>query len=288
MSDHLLRLLSTDGLLRASIADTTLTCNEACRRQGSDPTASVALGRLLTGTALLGSQLKGEQRLALQVEGNGPLHKIFAESDAEGHVRASLKNPVAGLPPKDDRFDVAGAVGRAGFLHVYKDLGLGEPYHGMVQLQSSEIGDDIAYYLATSEQIPSSVAVGVRLSGNGSVAAAGGFLIQALPGCPPEPLLALEERIPSLVSVTEQLFASRSLKEIAKEVMGEIDFGIVAETALAFRCNCSRAQILRMLTGLSKEERQDLASREDATSVTCEYCRENYSFTPAELAALQG
>ena len=181
MKDHMIRILTRDGSLRATAAVTTNLVEEIRLLQGSDPTASVALARLVTGAALMGSLLKGEQRLALQVEGNGPLHKLFAESDAEGHLRASLKNPVAGLPPRDDRFDVAGAVGRAGFLHVYKDLGLGEPYHGMVQLQSSEIGDDLAYYLTTSEQVPSSVALGVELAADGSVAAAGGFIVQALP-----------------------------------------------------------------------------------------------------------
>ncbi|MDH3998034.1 MAG: Hsp33 family molecular chaperone HslO, partial [Desulfuromonadales bacterium] len=163
MSDHLIRIISEDGAIRASIADTTLLCEETRRRQQSDPTATVAVGRLATAAALTGSLLKGQQRIALTLEGNGPLGRVQAEADALGQVRASLKVAVAGLPPRDGRFDVAGAIGRAGFLHVVKDLGLKEPYRGMVQLQSSEIAEDMAYYFTTSEQTPSSVALGVEL-----------------------------------------------------------------------------------------------------------------------------
>ncbi|MDX9709201.1 MAG: Hsp33 family molecular chaperone HslO, partial [Trichloromonas sp.] len=163
MTDHLVRILSKDGSLRAVAAATTNLTESIRRRQGTDPTATVALGRLVAGAALMGALLKGDQRLALMIEGSGPLQRLHAETDAFGHVRGSIKNPIAGLPPKADRFDVAGAVGKAGFLHVVKDLGLKEPYRGMVQLYSSEIAEDLAYYLTTSEQVPSTVGLGVAL-----------------------------------------------------------------------------------------------------------------------------
>ena len=182
MSDHLVRLITRDGSLRACAADTTLLAEECRRRQQTDPTATVALGRVVTAAALCGSLLKGTQRLALIVEGNGPLHRLQAETDAHGRVRATVKVPVAGLPPREGRFDVAGAVGHAGFLQVVKDLGMKEPYRGMVQLATSEIGEDLAYYFATSEQTPSTVALGVELGREAEVAAAGGFLLQLLPG----------------------------------------------------------------------------------------------------------
>ena len=150
----------------------------------------------------MGSLLKGRQRLALSVEGNGPLQKLQAETDADGHLRASVKNPLCGLPPRAGRFDVAGAVGRAGFLHVTKDLGLKEPYRGMVQLYSSEIAEDLAYYLTTSEQVPSTVALGVTLGAEGEVAAAGGFLVQAMPGGDPALIPLLEKRLAELPATT--------------------------------------------------------------------------------------
>ena len=163
MTDHLIRVLTLDGAIRVSVAATTALVEEVRLRQQSDPTATVAIGRLATAAALMGSLLKGDQRIGLTIEGNGPLQRIQAETDAHGRVRATAKVPRAELPPLDGRFDVAGAVGHAGFLHVVKDLGLKEPYKGTVQLVSSEIAEDLAYYFTTSEQTPSSVALGVEL-----------------------------------------------------------------------------------------------------------------------------
>ena len=182
MRDHLVRILSKDGSLRAVAADTSELTRTICQMQGTDPTATVALGRLVTGAALMGALLKGAQRLALVVEGNGPLQRLHAETDAYGQVRGSVKNPLAELPPKADRFDVAGAIGQAGFLHVVKDLGLKEPYRGMVQLYTSEVAEDLAYYLTTSEQVPSTVGLGVNLDETLAIATAGGFLVQVMPG----------------------------------------------------------------------------------------------------------
>ncbi len=169
MQDHLVRVVSKDGLLRGIVADTTTLVREICQKQQTDLTATVALGRVLTGGALLGCLLKGRQRLALVVEGNGPLGRLSVETDASGQLRGSIRNPQANLLPKDGRFDVAGAIGKAGFLHVWKDLGLKEPYQSMVQLQTSEVAEDLAWYLTSSEQVPSSVALGVELDSAGQV-----------------------------------------------------------------------------------------------------------------------
>ena len=181
MTDHMIRILTLDGAVRVSVAATTLLVEELRRRQQTDPTATVAIGRLATAAALMGSLLKGGQRTGLTVEGNGPLQRIQAETDAHGHVRATLKVAHAGLPPRAGRYDVAGAVGQAGFLHVVKDLDLKEPYRGMVRLVSSEIAEDLAYYFTTSEQTPSSVALGVELGRQAEVVAAGGYLLQLMP-----------------------------------------------------------------------------------------------------------
>lgn len=284
MSDHLVRILTTDGHLRACAVVTTELVEQARRLQQTDPTASVALGRLASAAALLGSQLKGEQRLALMIEGSGPLQKLHAETDGDGHLRAMVKNPQTGLPPKNGRFDVAGAVGRAGFLHVSKDLGLKEPYRGMVQLVSSEIAEDLAYYLTTSEQVPSSVGLGVCLGSEAEVLAAGGFLVQAMPDCPEEEIATLEERLKALPPVTELLRSGLGPLAILQQLFAGIPFNVQGEIPLSFRCACSYPQILQLLSSLGAEELQHLAEREEETVVTCEFCRQSY---PVDAEALQ-
>ena len=286
MSDHLLRITSRDGNLRAVAAVTTGLCETARQLQGTDPTATVALTRVVTGTALLGALLKDDQRLAMIVEGNGPLQKLHAETDATGHVRCSVKHPLAGLPPRDDRFDVAGAVGRAGFLSIIKDLGLKEPYRGTVQLQTSEIGEDIAYYLTTSEQVPSSVVLGVSLSAEALVQAAGGLLVQAMPGCDESLIDSVESRLVAMPSISEQLLTGKSPEQILTEIFGEIPFTQHQRTPLFFRCNCSRKQVAGILLSLGEEELRTAASGQDAVVITCEYCREAYEFSPEEVAEL--
>jgi molecular chaperone Hsp33 len=286
MKDHLIRILTSDGSLRATAAVTTRLVEEIRRRQETDPTATVALGRLVTGAALMGSLLKGEQRLALMIEGNGPLRKLHAETDAAGHVRGSIKVPSAGLPLRDGAFDVAGAIGRAGFLHVVKDLGLKEPYRGMVQLFRSTVAQDLAYYFTTSEQIPSSVALGVFVESDGRVSTAGGFMIQALPGGSEDLLARLEERLAVFPSTTTLLRQGLGPLQILERLLEGVPFAVKGTTDLSFRCGCSRAQVGRMLTSLEAEERRELLEREEATTVTCEYCRETYTFNREELERL--
>jgi len=286
MSDQLIRIMTDDGNLRAMAASTTDLVEELRRRHGTDPTATVALGRLASGTALLGSLLKGDQRLALMIEANGPLRKLHAETDAAGHLRATVRNPISGLPPTETGFPVAAAIGKAGFLHVVKDLELKEPYRSMVQLYTSEVAEDLAYYLTTSEQIPSSVALGVSLNSDGSVATAGGLMIQAMPGCPEDLLEHLETTLLQLPPVTSLLADGCSPGEILAKALPGCRFKISQSLPLIHRCGCSLRQIVNMLRMLPEEERQELASRREAVEVTCEYCREIYRFTPDELAGL--
>lgn len=286
MADQLLRTTSLDGNLRASMAITTDLCETARQLQGTDPTATVALSRLATGAALLGTQLKGDQRLALIIEGNGPLQKLHAETDATGHVRCSVKQPLAGLPPRDNRFDVAGAVGRAGFLSVIKDLGLKEPYRGMVQLQTSEIGEDIAYYLTTSEQIPSSVILGVSLTLEATIQVAGGLMVQALPGCAENALEAVESRLQTMSSLSEQLRSGYTPEQILATVFGDIEFTQHEPLPLVFRCNCRRKQVADVLLSLGEDEIRTAAAKQETITITCEYCREIYAFPPEEIVEL--
>lgn len=288
MKDHLVRLLSDDGSLRAAAAVTTTLIEQLRQRQGTDPAATVALGRLVTGAALLGCTLKGEQRLALTIEGTGPLGKLHAETDAAGHLRGTVRQPVSGLPLKHGRLDIVGAIGRAGLLRVSKDLGLKEPYHGVVELHTSEVAEDLAWYLATSEQIPSTVALGVYVEPDGAVSAAGGFLIQLLPGARQELVPLLEERLAALPPLTTLLQQGEAPLQILQRLLSGIAFTSQGEIPLSFRCACSRPQVSQMLQGLGAEELRHLRQREEETAITCEFCKHPYHFSREELAALGG
>ncbi len=287
MSDHLVRLITRDGALRACAAETTRLAEECRRRQQTDPTATVALGRVATAAALMGGLLKGDQRLALIIEGNGPLQRLQAETDAFGRVRATVKVPVANLPPHEGRFDVAGAVGHAGFLHVVKDLGLKDPYRGMVQLATSEIGDDLAYYFATSEQIPSTVALGVELGREAEVAAAGGFLLQLLPGGDPALVDRLERRLAELPPTTTLLRQGLTPGAILERLFGDLPTTDLGRTPLVFACTCGRAQVAGVLKLLDGAELDELLEDPGTVTVTCEFCKEAYHFERAELQALR-
>jgi molecular chaperone Hsp33 len=283
MSDHLIRVLTLDGAIRVSVAATTSLVEEICRRQKTDPTASVAIGRLATGAALMGSLLKGQQRIGLTIEGNGPLQRLQAETNANGQVRATLKVPSAELPPRDGRFDVAGAVGHAGFLHVVKDLDLKEPYRSTVQLVSSEIAEDLAYYFTTSEQTPSSVALGVELGQQAEVVAAGGFLVQLMPGADEALAERLAERLGSLPPTTSMLRQGLSPAAIIDRLLEGFPYQTLATTPLSFACGCSQQQTLSLLRSLGAKELDQLIEEAGEAHVTCEYCKESYSVDGATL-----
>ncbi len=281
--DILWRVVSADKCFRGLVAVTTHTVSEICLKQQTDLTATVALGRLLTGGALMAGLLKGRQRLSLAVEGNGPIGRMAVEADAQGRLRGTIRNPLPALPPRANSFDVAGAIGRAGFLTVTKDLGLKKPYQSMVQLQTSEVGEDLAWYLSSSEQVPSSLGLGVEFNSTGDIAAAGGFLIQTLPPELPEKIDTLVGRIQDLPPVTSMLRAKIHPTEILARIFGGKSFATCESIPLGFFCPCSREQIEEMLTGLGPEELLSLAQQQPTTSVRCEYCRTEYLFDAEQL-----
>lgn len=287
MSDHLIRVLTLDGAIRVSVAATTTLVEEVRRRQQTDPTATVAVGRLATAAALMGSLLKGRQRIGLTIEGNGPLQRIQAEADADGRVRATVKVPVVNLPPRDGRFDVAGAVGHAGFLHVVKDLALKEPYRGMVQLVSSEIAEDLAYYFTTSEQTPSSVALGVELGQQAEVVAAGGFLVQLMPDADEALADRLAERLGVLPPTTTLLRQGLSPQDIVARLLADFPYRLLETTALSFACTCSQKQTLSLLSTLGADDLDHLLEETGEAQVTCEYCKETYTVGREALEELR-
>ncbi|MFO7812641.1 MAG: Hsp33 family molecular chaperone HslO [Pelovirga sp.] len=281
--DILWRVVSADKCFRGLVAVTTNTVSEICAKQQTDLTATVALGRLLTGGALMAGLLKGSQRLSLAIEGNGPIGRMAVEADAQGRLRGTIRHPLSGLPPRANKFDVVGAIGRAGFLTVTKDLGLKKPYQSMVQLQTSEVGEDLAWYLSSSEQVPSSLGLGVEFNSAGDIAAAGGFLIQTLPPELPEKIDILVDRIESLPPVTSMLRDKIPPTEILARIFGDDSFATSESIPLSFFCPCSREQIEQMLIGFGPEELLSLAQQQPTTCVRCEYCGAEYQFAAADL-----
>ncbi len=282
--DELLRFSAADSALRVSVARTTALVDHICHLHGTDPTASVALGRLATAAALMSSLLKDDQRLALSVEGNGPLRKLQAEADACGSVRATVAQPQCGVAPRDGRYDVAAAVGKAGFLQVIKDLGLKEPYRGMVQLVSSEIGEDIAWYFTNSEQIPTAVGLGVELDKNGAVAASGGYLIQAMPNADSAAIERVEGNIAANAGVSALLRSASTLEEMVAKLLDGLEYKLLGQTQLSFSCRCSRRFVLAMLTAMSAQELREMCDNDGGCEVECHYCRQKYHFSATELA----
>ena len=286
MTDYLVRIMAKSGTVRALACVTTELADEARRRHGTWPTASAALGRALTGGALFGALLKTGQRVGFKFEGNGPLQKILVEADSNGAVRGCVGVPEVHLPEKNGKLDVAGALGRAGFLTVTKDLGMKEPYKGMVQLYSGEIAEDLALYLTESEQIPSAVGLGVFVETDNSVAAAGGFLIQALPPVNEAEVNALMTRIEKLPPLNELLRKGTTPEELLKFLFADIPYDTLEKRALAFSCSCNREKIERVLISLGRGELTDMLEREGKADVTCEFCREAYHFGREELERL--
>lgn len=280
MRDHLARAMAAKGKLRAVACVTTNLTNDICFLQGTSPVATIALGRALAGAALLGSTLKQGQRLALKFEGNGPLKRLIAETEWDGALRGTVAEPEAAAD------SVPAALGRAGFLTVTKDLGLKEPYSGMVQLYTSEIAEDLAYYLTDSEQIPSAVGLGVNLAPDGQVAAAGGFLIQSLPPSDEAAVEQVMARIEQLPPLTSLLKEGISPTELLERLLDGIEYNLLETTELSFRCSCSRDKVERALLSLGQQELRRLLDEQGEAQVICEFCKQQYRFERSELETL--
>jgi len=279
VTDYLVRVVTRFGTVRALACVTTTLVQEVCRRHGTYPTPCVALGRALTGGALMGALLKTGQRVALKFEGNGPLRKVVVEADSNGTVRGYVAVPDVDLPPRQGKIDVAGALGRVGLLTVTKDLRLKEPYQGVVGLRSGEIAEDLAYYLAESEQVPSAVALGVYVEPEAGVAAAGGFLVQSLPPADGEMVEKIIRRIGDAPPVTEFLRSGKTPEGMLEFLFDGIPYETLEKRPLAFRCTCSRERVKRAIVALGREEVADLAAKQEKADVLCEFCRERYEFS---------
>jgi molecular chaperone Hsp33 len=286
MSDNIVRALCLSGGIRILACDATILSREICTLQQTSATAGIAMARGLAGGVLMAALLKSGQRVALKFEGNGPLRKMIVEADSDGAVCGCLGEPSAEAEPLDGKWNVAELIGRAGFLTVSKDIGVGgEPYHGMVQLVSSEIGDDLAYYLTESEQIPSAVGLGASLDENGNISVCGGFLVQAMPKADETEIERIMERIDVLPPLSE-LLKEAGPEGVLRELFGDIPYTLLETRDIFFRCGCNREKVGRALITLGVAELRDMQTRDGDALITCEFCRKSYHFDAAELEQL--
>lgn len=284
-SDRLIHATAADATVRALAIDSTHLVAEACRRHRTAPTTSAALGRLLSGALLIGRTYKDLERLTLQVRGDGPVGAIIAEATAHGTVRGYVRNPAADAPPTPlGKLDVKRIVlgeGK-GMLHVIREAGyeIGlarEPYYGSVPLVSGEIAEDLAHYFVTSEQINSAVSLGVFIEPEeGRVIAAGGFLIQAMPGISEETIAALEQSVSRLPHVTQVLRESPGPEALLQMALGNLDFEVLEEVPVEFRCTCSFERAVNIISALERAEVEDMLEKDKGAEMTCHFCNEVY------------
>lgn len=288
MEDYMVKVMTDDQDIIGAACVTTNLVNEARRMHGTYPTATAALGRALTGCGLMAALLDPEQRVAIKLEGDGPLKKVIAEADGTGAVRGYVAVPEVNLPPKDGKLDVSGALGKNGFLTVSKDLRIREPYRGIVRLYSGEIASDIAYYYTESEQIPSAVGLGVFVEPEGDVSAAGGFLIQSMPAAEERRIDTIIERIAGMESVTSQIREGKLPEDILKTIFDAIPHYVIEKRDLLFACSCSRDRIEQAIITLGPEEIRTIIADQDKVDIDCQFCGKGYVFTKGELERLLG
>lgn len=289
MSDYIVRATAADSSIRAFAITSKEMVETARIDHNTSPTMTAALGRLLTGGAMMGSMMKGEKDLlTLQIQCSGPAQGLTVTADSKGNVKGFAVNPNVDLPPnKIGKLDVGGALD-LGVLSVIKDLGMKEPYVGQCQLQTGEIAEDLTYYFATSEQIPSAVGLGVLIDTDGSVKQAGGFIIQLMPFTPDDVIEKLEKRIGEISSVTEMLEKGLTPEEILEEILGEMNLVVTDTIPAAFYCDCSKEKVSRALATISKKDLDDIINDGESIEVKCQFCNKAYQFGIDELKEIRG
>jgi molecular chaperone Hsp33 len=283
MEDYLVRIIARETGVRGLACVTTNLVNQICQKHGTAPTATAFLGRALTGGALLGALLKVQQRVAIKLEGTGPLQKAIVESDSYGRLRGYVAVPDLDLPLKQGRPDVEAAIGRAGLLTVVRDLRLKELAEGVVPLETGEVDTDLIAYFDQSEQIPTAVSIGLIMNDDGTVAVAGGLLVQALPPHDDHIVARLQERIPELPPIEELLHSGQTPEDVLALLFEGIEYEVLEERPLRFQCDCSRERSEKALIALGREELEHLLASEGQAVVDCHFCHERYVFDAVEL-----
>lgn len=287
MNDYMIRATAADGQIRAFAATTKEMVETAKNAHNTSPIATAALGRLMTAAAMMGSDLKGEgELLTLRIEGDGPIGGLLVTADGKGDVKGYAFNPDVMLPPNaQGKLDVGGSLG-LGVLSVIKDIGLKEPYVGQTQLITGEIAEDLTYYFATSEQVPSSVALGVLMNKDNTVRQAGGFIIQLLPGASDGIIDRLEAKLSEISSITSLLDAGKTPEEILTDILGEFGLEILKKMPVQFHCDCERSRVEKAIISIGRKEIQDMIDEGKEIEVNCQFCNKHYKFSVDELGEM--
>ena len=284
MSDYIVRATAADDAIRAFAITSRDMVEEGKNRHNTSPVVTAALGRMLSAGAMMGVMMKGEDdMLTLQIQGNGPMKGITVTADSKGNVKGFPNVADVMLPPnKDGKLDVGGAID-LGIMRVIKDMGLKEPYVGTVPLQTGEIAEDLTYYFATSEQVPSSVGLGVLMNKDNTVAQAGGFIIQLMPFTSDEIIEKLEENIKNLPSVTTMLSDGKTPEQILETVLNGFEVTVHETIPTRFLCDCSSERVERSLRSLGEEDMKEIMAEGKPIEVKCQFCNKAYTYTVVEL-----
>ncbi len=286
--DKIIRATAADGFVKMAVITARDTVERARLIHGCSPTACAALGRTLCAASLLGEAMKEEQAsLTIRINGGGPIGSIVAVSDSGGNVRGYAENPFVDPPRRrDGKLNVGAAVGRSGMITVSRDLGLREPYIGSTELVSGEIAEDVTAYLTESEQVPSACALGVLVDPDRSVKAAGGFIVQLMPGADEALIGTLEDNIFMMDQLTT-ILDEDGAEAVFTQVLKGLEFHVVGETAVGYRCYCSRERVAEALRSVGGEELESMIAEGKELSVSCQFCDTLYRFTPDELRELK-
>ena len=284
MSDYIIKATAGNGSVRAFACVSTQTCEEARKSHNTSPVVSAALGRMLSAGLMMGSMMKNDKDLiSIKIEGSGPMKGVLVTADNKGGGKGYPFEPLVIIPPNSKgKLDVAEAIG-VGILTVIADTGLKEPYVGQVELISGEIAEDIAYYYASSEQVPSAVALGVLMNKDNTVKAAGGFIIQLMPGADEEIIEKIEEKIASIAPVTTLISEGKSPEDILELILADLDLEINEKIDAGFRCNCSRKRIEKALISIGKHELETMAKDNEPIEVGCHFCNKKYNFNVNDI-----
>lgn len=286
--DYIVRATAANQQIRAFAITSKEMVETAREHHNTSPVATAALGRLLTGGAMMGVMMKGDKdMLTLMMRGDGPINGVTVTADSKGNVKGYVGNPNVMIPANyAGKLDVGAAIGY-GTLTVIKDMGLKEPYSSQVPLGTSEVAEDLTYYFATSEQVPSAVGLGVLMSKDNTVKQAGGFIVQLMPFAEEKVITALEERIGKLTSVTDMLERGMTPEDILKEVMGDLDVEFTDKVPTQFKCNCSKDKVAGALSGISKKDLDEIINDGKEINVRCDFCNTDYKFSVEEIKSLR-
>ncbi|SKC07481.1 molecular chaperone Hsp33 [Lachnospiraceae bacterium] len=287
MNDYMVRAMSKNGDVRIFAATTRNTVEEARKAHNTSPVISAALGRLLTGGAMMGAMLKGDDMITLQIRGDGPVKGLTVTADARGHVKGFALEPEVIVPIResDHKLDVGKAVGH-GTLQIIKDLGLKDPYIGQTALVNGEIAEDLTYYFASSEQVPSAVGLGVLMNHDNTVREAGGFIVQMLPGASEESISAVEKNVAKIHSVTDLLKEGNKPEDIIRLVLDGLEPKIFDPMPVEFKCDCGVEKVSRVLISIGEAELNKLIEEGEPVEIRCEFCGKAYTFSVDDVKEL--